>query len=127
MKKLNQNGYVEDFGFVVIVVLIFMFFASLFFVRWEWSEDNVSGIVYNTQNNKAISGNTSFAIRAGENTPVTEENKSTYCLPPNSQYKDLVNKAAGDKRVKVQVTTKKGFWLKAPWTCVDNVVVTEVK
>jgi hypothetical protein len=74
-----------------------------------------------------MSGATKFSVRAGENTPVTEENQSSYCLPPNSPYKELVNKAAQDKRIKVVVTAKKYFVFKAPWTCQPNVTVTEVK
>lgn len=93
----------------------------------SFSEQNVSGIVYNTKNNSIISGNTTFSIRASENTYVSEENKSSYCLPPNSQYKELVNKAARDKRIKVVVATSKYFKLKAPWTCVDNVKVERVR
>lgn len=123
----NQKGFIEEFGLGLMILFIIGIFTLVIFTRIEWSEDNVSGIVYNTTNNNAISGNTKFSIRAGENTPVTEENQSSYCLPPNSQYKDLVNKAAGDKQIKVQVVTKKGFWIKAPWTCIDNVTVTEVK
>lgn len=114
-------------GFIAIVVLVIGLFGFALFGKWEWSEDNVSGIVYSTTNNSAISGNTNFKIRASVDTYINEDNESAYCLPPNSQYKELVNKAAADKNVKVQVQTKKGFWLKAPWTCVDNVVVTEVK
>lgn len=129
--KNNQGGYVEDWLPGLIIGLVILFFISLIplaiFSKWEWSEDNVSGIVYNTKNNGPIAGNTTFSVRAAVDTLVTEENQSSYCLPPNSPYKELVNKAAGDKNIKVQVTTKKGFWWKAPWTCIDNVVVTEVK
>lgn len=126
MRK-NQGGFIEEFFFVLLTLLVVTFFFLIVFTKLEISSDNVSGIVYNTTNDNAISGNTRFSIRAGENTPVTEENQSSYCLPGNSPYKELVNKAAADKRIKVQVTTKKGFWFKAPWTCVDNVIVTEVK
>ena len=111
----------------MVVGAVIILFGLAIFSKWEVSEDNVSGIVYNTTNNGFIAGNTSFSFRASEATYTTEENKSSYCLPPNSQYKELVNKAAGNKTIKVQVETKKGFWIKAPWTCVDNVVVTEVK
>lgn len=129
--SIKENGYVEDWLpglmiMLVIVAVIGVMFLAIF-SKWEISSDNVSGIVYNTQNDTLIGGNTTFSIRAGENTPVTEENASNYCVPGNSPYKELVNKAAGDKRIKVQITTKKGFWIKAPWTCVDNVVVTQVK
>lgn len=117
-------------GGLVVVVIVLGLIALLFLVIFseiEWSEDNVSGVVYNTTNNAAISGNTDFSIRAAVDTYVSEENRSSYCLPPNSPYKGLVNKAASDKSVKVVVTTKKGLWLKMPWTCIDNVIVTEQK
>lgn len=120
----------DDF-FAVIVILFFVAFVGMLcllpFFKWETYEQNVSGIVYNTTNNGFIAGNTNFSVRAGENTPVNPENQSSYCLPSDSPYKELVNKAAADKNIKVQVTTKKGFWWKGPFTCVDNVVVTEVK
>lgn len=122
MRK-NEKGFVE----VIIVLLIVGLLFLVLFSRIEWSEDNVSGIVYSTTNNSAISGNTKFKVRASVDTYINENNESAYCLPPNSPYKELVNKAAANKTVKVQVTTKKGFWVKAPWTCVDNVTVTEVK
>lgn len=131
MSKLNQDGYIEDWfaGAVILFIILIVvgMFGALLFSRWEWSEDNVSGIVYNTTNNSVVSGNTKFSVRAAVDTYVSEENQSSYCLPLNSPYKELVNKAAADKNVKVQVTTKKGFWIKAPWTCVDNVTVTEIK
>jgi len=123
----GRSSFWSVLGILTVILLVTGFFGLLIFTRVEWSEDNVSGIVYNTTNNSAISGNTRFSIRAAVDTYVSEENQSSYCLPPNSQYKELVNKAAADKTIKVQVTTKKGFWVKAPWTCVDNVVVTEVK
>ena len=127
----NQKGFVEE-ATIVVIVLVALFFVVLIplalFSRWEYSEDNVSGIVYDTTNNGAISGNTNFKVRASVDTYIDKDsNESAYCLPPNSPYKELVNKAAADKTIKVQVTTKKGFWFKAPWTCIDNVRVTEVK
>lgn len=127
----NQDGYVEDWlmgAFALFIILALVGLLGLaIFSRWEISEDNVSGIVYNTTNNGLIAGNTNFSIRASESTYTTEENRSSYCLPPNSPYKELVNKAAGNKSIKVQVTTKKGFWWKSPWTCIDNVKVEVVK
>lgn len=123
----DENGYVEDFGFGIIVLLVIMLFISAFFVGIKLNNETVSGIVYNTTNDRFISGATKFSVRAGENTPVTEENQSTYCLPPNSPYKELVNRAAQDKRIKVVVTAEKYFDIKAPWTCYPNVKVTEVK
>lgn len=109
------------------LALVFILLLAPFTVRFKLSNEVVSGIAYNTTNDKFISGNTHFSVRAGENTPVTSENQSTYCLPPNSPYKELVNRAAADKRIKIQVEAKKYFVVKAPWTCVDNVTVTEVK
>lgn len=129
--KDNQQGYVEDWllaGFILFTTLFVIgLFVLVLFAKWEYSEDNVSGIVYNTTNNSAISGNTKFSIRASEDTYVSQENQSSYCLPKNSPYKELVNKAAADKSIKVVVTTKRGFWVKLPWTCIDNVEVTQVK
>lgn len=122
MRK-NQNGFVE----IIVVLLILAFVFALVFVRFKASNEVVSGIVYNTTNDRLISGATCFSVRAGENTPVTEENKSSYCLPKNSQYKELVNKAAADKRIKVTVSATKFFTAKAPWTVYPNVTVTEVK
>lgn len=123
----NQKGYIEAIGALVVLLLIVGFILALFTVRFKLSNETVSGIVYNTTHNRFISDATMFSVRAGENTPVTEENQSTYCLPPNSPYKDLVTKAAQDKRIKVVVTADKYFAIKAPWTCQPNVKVTEVK
>lgn len=130
--KTNQDGYIEDalmgIGALLLIVAVVGIFFLAIFSKWEWSEDNVSGIVYSTTNNGPIAGNTHFKVRASVDTYIDKDtNESAYCLPGNSPYKELVNKAAADKTVKVQVTTKKGFWIKAPWTCIDNVVVTEVK
>jgi len=125
----NQKGYIDGdvifgLGFIIVVVLIIF---SAFFVRFQLSNSVVSGISYNTSNDSFIGGNTHFSVRAGENTPVSEENQSTYCLPPNSPYKDLVNRAAQDKRIKIVVTAEKYFAIKAPWVCQPNIKVTEVK
>ena len=124
-----ENFIENNIGILTIIFCILLFggLIAIIGVRWETSEQNVSGIVYNTRNSEFISGNTSFRIRAGENTPTTPENVSSFCLPPNSEYIELINKAAADKRVKVNITTKKGFWYLAPWKCTPNVIVTEVK
>lgn len=111
----------------IIGIIITGIILVLYSIKWETSEQNVSGIVYNTKNNQFISGNTAFSVRAGENTPITEENQSSFCLPPNSEYKELVNKAASDKRIKVNVTTQKFFMIAAPWYCPAFIKVTEVK
>jgi hypothetical protein len=123
--------YAEDYaawgcGIVVALFVGLLIFMGLF-VKWEMSEDLVSGIVYNNTNNGPIAGNTRFKIRASVDTYVNEDNTSSYCLPPGSPYIPLVQKAAADKTVKVVVTTKKVFTVKAPWTCIDNVTVTEEK
>lgn len=125
--RSNQKGYIEVIGALIVLLLIVGAVFAIFFVRFKLSNETVSGIVYNTTNNRFISDATCFSVRAGENTPVTEENQSTYCLPPNSQYKDLVNKAAQDKRIKVVVTAEKYFAVKLPWTVQPNVTVAEVK
>ena len=93
-------------------------------VRLQTSDNVVSGIVYNNQNNSMFGGNTYFSVRASENTVVTRENTSKFCLPPNSPYIKLVNKAAKDKNIKVIVTSSKVFTMvPSPWHCVDNVKV----
>ena len=89
----------------------------LFSVRLQTSDNVVSGIVYNNQNNSIFGGNTYFRVRASENT-------SKFCLPPNSPYIKLVNEAAKDKNIKVVVTSSKVFTMvPSPWHCVDNVKV----
>lgn len=96
----------------------------LFSVRLQTSDNVVSGIVYNNQNNSIFGGNTYFRVRASENTVVTKENTSKFCLPPNSPYIKLVNEAAKDKNIKVVVTSSKAFTMvPSPWHCVDNVKV----
>lgn len=128
MRK-NQRGYIDsDLMFVLFFILLIggLLFAALF-VRFKLSNETVSGVVYNTSHNKFISDNSHFSVRASEDTYVSEENRSSYCLPPNSPYKDLITKAAQDKRIKVVVTADKYFALQAPWTCNPNVKVTEVK
>lgn len=127
MQKSNEKGYIEAVGALIVFVLFVLFLAALLTVRFKLSNETVSGIAYNTTHNRFISDATMFSVRAGENTPVNEENQSTYCLPPNSPYKDLVTRAAQDKRIKIVVTADKYFTVKAPWTCQPNVKVTEVK
>ena len=96
----------------------------LFSVRLQTSDNVASGVVYNNQNNSIFIGNTYFSIRASENTVVTKENTSKFCLPPNSPYIKLVNEAAKDKSIKVVVTSNKVFTMvPSPWHCVDNVKV----
>ena len=96
----------------------------LFSVRLQTSDNVASGVVYNNQNNSTFTGNTYFSIRASENTVVTKENTSKFCLPPNSPYIKLVNEAAKDKNIKVVVTSSKVFTMvPSPWHCVDNVKV----
>lgn len=125
--KNNQKGFIEVLVALVTVGLVIAFIFALFTVSFKTSNEIVSGIVYNTTNDRFISGATQFSVRANEATYTTEENRSTYCLPPNSPYKDLVNRAAKDKRIKVQVEANKFFAIKAPWVCQNNVTVTEIK
>lgn len=123
----NQKGFVEVLAALFVLALVVGFFLLIFCVRFKLSNEVVSGIAYNTTNDRAISGATCFSVRAGENTYVSEENRSSYCLPKNSPYKTLVNKAAADKRIKIEVQAHKYFTVKAPWTVVPNVTVKEVK
>ena len=117
-KKRNRLEYV--LSILIIAALIYLVLS----VRWQASEGVVSGIVYNNQNNSILGGNTYFSVRASENTVVTEENASRFCLPPNSPYIKLVNEAAKDKNIKVAVTSNKVFTVvSSPWGCADNIKV----
>lgn len=111
-------------GFISVLVVLWFFFWLLPSTRIAISEQNVSGIAYNVSNNEFISGNTHFSIRASEDTYVSVENRSSYCLPPNSPYIALVNEAAKDKSIKLNIQTEKNFEVvAAPWVCADNVKV----
>lgn len=116
---------IRTFWEYVLVTLMFAVpIYLLFSIRIQLSDNVVSGIVYNNQNNSIFGGKTLFSIRASENTVVTKENVSNFCLPPNSPYIKLVNEAARDKNIKVVVTSSKVFILmSSPWQCVDNVKV----
>ena len=124
MSNQRQKGFVA--AFLTAILVLGLLFA-MFFVRFRINDEVTSGIAYNTTNNSLIGGNTHFGVRASEQTYTTSENASYYCLPGDSPYKELVNRAAGDKRVKIKVESSKFFAIKAPWVCQDNVVVTEVK
>lgn len=110
--------------YILVALTVAVPIYLLFLVRLQTSDNVVSGIVYNNQNNSIFIGNTYFSIRASENTVVTKENISKFCLPPNSPYIKLVNEAAKDKNIKVVVTSSKVFTMVlSPWQCVDNVKV----
>jgi hypothetical protein len=123
----DDSNWLGAFGVLVVVLIVLGLIFSAFFVRFKLSNEVVSGIVYNTTNDRAISNATCFYVRAGENTYVDENNTSSYCIPGSSPYKALVNKAAADKRVKVTVEAHKYFTVKLPWTVVPNVTVKEIK
>lgn len=116
---------IRDFlEYILMILMIVVPIYCILSVRLQVSDNVASGIVYNNQNNSIFSGNTYFSIRASENTVVTKENISNFCLPPNSPYIKLVNEAAKDKNIKVVVTSSKVFtMMSAPWGCVDNVKV----
>lgn len=110
--------------YILTALMVIVPIYLLFSVRIQLSDSVVSGIVYNNQNNSVFGGNTYFSVRASENTVVTKENISKFCLPPNSPYIKLVNEAAKDKNIKVVVTSNKIFTImSSPWQCVDNVKV----
>ena len=109
---------------ILITLMIVVPIYCILSVRLQTSETIASGIVYNNQNNSIFIGNTYFSIRASENTVVTKENTSKFCLPPNSPYIKLVNEAAKDKNIKVVVASNKVLTMvPSPWHCVDNVKV----
>lgn len=121
----------EDWGYVafkgcVIFLVAGLLTAGLFLlicIHWQPSEELVSGIVYNNKNDKFISHNTSFYIRAGVDTYINETNETGYCLPPGSPYIPIVKEAAEDKSIRVVVKANKKFQIMWPWQCMDNVVV----
>ena len=121
------DGVITFVVWLVVIGLIVGAFWLLFSIKWQGSNDVVSGIVYDTTNDGWLSGNTTFKVRASENMAVTEDTSPVYCLPPNSKYIELVNKAAEDKSVKVIVKSKRAFAIMLPWGCMDNVTVDEVK
>lgn len=124
----NQKGFIEEAAIILMFTSIVVMLWAIMFVKVSPSEQVVSGIVYNNTNNNWLSGNTHFSVRASVDTYVSEENQSSYCLPYGSPYIKLVNEAAKDKSIRVVVTTQKALEVKsAPWTCIDNVVVTREK
>jgi cytochrome P450 len=112
------------FVFAVLPIMIILVLLGL---RVETLEQNVSGIAYNVTNNNWLSGNSRFSIRASVDTLITEENQSSYCLPPGSPYIALINQSAENKDIKLSVKITKVFTVTSPWGCVDNVTVTRVK
>lgn len=122
----NQEGFIGVMFGVLAGLFVLAIFLSLFFVRFQASQQVVSGIAYNTTNNSLISGNTHFCIRAGIDTYVgSQTNQTCYCLPPHSPYIGLINKAAQDKTVKVIITSDKYFAIQSPFTCKNNVTVVK--
>lgn len=120
----NQKGFIG--AFITVLIILGILFATLF-VRFKTSQEVVSGIIYNTTNDSFVGGNTKFAVRAAVDTYVSDANESDYCIPGNSPYKALINKAAADKTIKVIVTADKYFAVQAPWVCNSNVIVVEQK
>ena len=111
-------------GFVGVLFVLWGLIWFLPSLRIEIGEQNVSGVVYNVSNDRFISGNTQFSVRASEDTYVSGENRSSYCLPPGSPYIALVNEAAKDKSIRLNIQTEKNFEVvAAPWVCADNVKV----
>lgn len=121
--KTNQKGSVEVWVTIAVIAVTML----LFHIKWQTSEDLVSGIVYNNTNDEFISGNTTFSVRASEDSYVNEKNTSTYCLPPNSPYIPLVKEAAADKSIKVIVIAYKDFQIMPMWGCMDNIKVERAK
>ena len=123
-KEIKMSTIRTFLEYILTALMVIVPIYLLFSVRLQVSDNVVSGIVYNNQNNSIFGGKTLFSVRASENTVVTKENVSNFCLPPNSPYIKLVNEAAKDKNIKVVVTSSKVFMImSSPWQCVDNVKV----
>lgn len=124
----REEGFIgEAVGILIVLGLVVGFFWLLASIKWQTSDDVVSGIVYNNSNDALISGNTTFSIRASVDTYVNSSNESDFCLPAGSPYIPLVKQAAADKNIKVTVTASKKFEIMSPWGCMDNVTVTRNK
>lgn len=117
-------------AFIVIVMIIGGIFGvyKLLNMSWQAKEQVVSGIVYDASFDEWPGNNTTFKVRASVEMAVTEQTSETFCLPPDSQYIDIIRKAAEDKSVKVVVRVKKTkpHQRKSFWSCDDNTEV-EIK
>lgn len=123
----SEQGFIEEFGILLVLGFFLCLFLAMFCVRFQASQSVVSGIVYNTETNSAISGKTTFAIRASVDTYISQDNESYFCLPAHSPYESLIEKAAANKNIKVIVTAGKYFAIQSPFTCQSNVTVKEEK
>lgn len=128
----DSNNIFAGIGITLGVLFVMILFFALFFVRFQGSQSEVSGIVYNTSFNHLVSGKTMFSVRASVDTFIYHDqngntNESSYCLPKNSPYTALIKKAADDKNIKVVVTSNKYFAIQSPFTCHSNVIVREEK
>ncbi len=121
----------EDFLIAIAAIIALIAFIAvpvwlISGLRVSTSEQNVAGIVYNVGNDSWPMGNTNFSVRASEDTYVSEENRSYFCLPKGSKFIPLVNEAARDKTIKLNVTTQKKFyWTPNPFECGDYVTNIE--
>jgi len=128
----NEKGFITELAAVIGILFFLALFLSMFIVRFKASQSDVSGIVYNTEFNHLLSGKTTFSVRASVDTYIYHDqngntNESDFCLPKNSPYTTLIKQAAANKNIKVDVVANKYFTVQAPWTCRNNVVVTQVK
>lgn len=110
-------------GGVVVVVTIVVAVTVPLIIDVNFGDNVASGVVYNASFNKWPSGRATFGIRATENTVITQENASTFCLPKGSKYTELIRKAAEDKSVKLVVEKKSGIYWHVIFGCSDNVIV----
>ncbi len=110
----------------IIILFGLGFFLLLFGIKWETSEDLVSGIVYDNANNKIVTGKSTFKVRASAEMYAGKDTSRTYCLPKDSPYIPLVKEAAADKNIKIVVKTSKNFQIMWPMSCPSNVVVEKL-
>lgn len=129
MKKTAVEAIIDiSEAFIVIAMIIAGVFGvyKLLNMSWQSKEQVVSGIVYDASFDEWPGNDTTFKVRASVEMAVTEQTSQTFCLPPDSEYIDIIRKAAEDKSVKVVVRVKKTkpHQRKSFWNCDDN---TEVK
>ena len=123
MKILNSNSILVIIVTIIVGCLLYLG-ASM---DLNTSNKVVSGIVYNASFNNWPADVTRFSIRATENTVVTSENVSKFCLPKNSEYNFLIKKAAENKEIKLIVETKKSLFFHEPFACSDSLKIIEKK
>lgn len=113
--------------FAAIAAAVILGVWALCHLSWKFSEDVVSGIVYDAHFDDWPAHNTTFKVRAAAEMAITEDTSPTYCLPSGSQYESAIRDAAEDKNIKVVVRVKQmpPHFREGIFKCEDNTEVTK--